>query len=124
MLLVIIATIVCDKSAPTLSARTTNAGRRFAVRKFESGNNTKTTSPWRQFIVGIHFWPIPILGERPEPSPKIGRFVLIDPFFAKIDPLSVRDQSHDDQRTLGSLQRLEQLHFPIAVDTFDRPHHR
>jgi hypothetical protein len=64
MLLVIIATTVWGKPAPNWSAWTTSAGRRFEVRKFESGNKTKTTSPRRQFIVGSHFGSIPVLGER------------------------------------------------------------
>ena len=63
MLLVIIATIVCGRCASSPSAWTTSAGRRFDVRKFESGNKTKTTSLRRQFIVGSHFGPVPILGK-------------------------------------------------------------
>src|ERR1019366_9035369 len=62
MLLVIIATIVCGRFAPSPSAWTTSAGRRLAVRRFESGNRTRTISPRRQFIVSSHFGPIPILG--------------------------------------------------------------
>ena len=74
MLLVIIATMVWGKPAPSWSAWTTSAGRRFDVRKFESGNKTKRTSPHRQLaggsacptccIVGSHFRSIPILGKR------------------------------------------------------------
>jgi len=47
MLLVIIATIVWERPAFRLSACTTNAGQRLAVRKFASGKSTKTTSPRR-----------------------------------------------------------------------------
>ena len=61
MLLVIIATTVWGKPAPSWSAWTTSAGRRFDVRKFESGNKTKMTSPRRQVIVGSHFRSIPVL---------------------------------------------------------------
>jgi hypothetical protein len=64
MLLVIIATIVCGKSVRNRSDWATSAGRLLDVRKFEPGNRTKTTSPRRQFIVGSHFRPIPILRER------------------------------------------------------------
>ena len=45
------------------SAWTTSAGRRFDVRRFESGKRTKTTSLRRQFIVGSHFGAVPILGK-------------------------------------------------------------
>jgi hypothetical protein len=64
MLLVIIATIVWGSPAPNSSACTINAGRRFAVCKFESGNKTRTISPRRQVIVDSHFGPIPIFGKR------------------------------------------------------------
>jgi hypothetical protein len=63
MLLEIIATIVCGSSAPSPSAWTTSEGLRFELRKFESGNKTRTTSPRRQFIVSSHFRPIPILSK-------------------------------------------------------------
>jgi hypothetical protein len=63
MLLVIIATMVWGKPAPRWSAWTTSAGRRFDVRKSESGNKTKRTSPRRQFIVGSHFRSIPVLSK-------------------------------------------------------------
>src|ERR1035437_8036845 len=63
MLLVIIATIVCGRCASSPSAWTPSAGRRFDIRRFESGNKTRTTSPRRQFIVGSHFGAVPILGK-------------------------------------------------------------
>jgi len=64
MLLVIIATTVRGNSAPRPSACTINAGRRFDVRRLESGNSTRTISPRRKIIVDSHFWPVPILRER------------------------------------------------------------
>jgi predicted LPLAT superfamily acyltransferase len=96
ILLVIIATIVCGRSAPSRSAWTINAGRRFEVRKFESGNRTKTTSPRGQFIVGSHFGPIPILGKLGKPSAQIGRLRFVYASVAKIDPLGGMDPRNND----------------------------
>ncbi len=96
MLLVIIATIVCGRSAPSRSAWTTSAGRRLDVSKFESGNRTKTTSPRWQFIVGSHFRPIPILGKWGQPAAQIGRLRFVDPSLTKIDRLGRMDPRHDD----------------------------
>jgi hypothetical protein len=44
-LLVIIATNTCGKPVCKVSAWTMSAERNLALRKFELGNNTKTTSP-------------------------------------------------------------------------------
>src|SRR6266536_5322980 len=77
MLLVIIATIVWGRSAPKSPAWTTSAGRRFDVRKFESGNRTKTMSPRWQFIVGSHFSSVPILGKRGQRTAQIGGLTLV-----------------------------------------------
>jgi hypothetical protein len=85
MLLVIMATIVWLSSAPSWSAWTTSAGLRFDVRKFESGNNTKTTSPRRQFIVSVHFGPIPVLCKWGQPAAQVGRLTVVDSPLAKID---------------------------------------
>ena len=54
------------------------------------------STPRRQFIVGRHFGPIPILGKRSEPTAQIGRLSLIDPAFAQIDRLRWMDPRHDD----------------------------
>jgi hypothetical protein len=67
---------VCRKAA----CRTT-AGRRFAVRKFESGYKTRTTSPRLNGIVDIHFRPVAILAEWLEPLTHIGHLLLIDAAF-------------------------------------------
>jgi hypothetical protein len=123
MLLVIIATTVWGKPALNWSAWTTSAGRRFDVRKFESGNKTKTTSPRRQFIVGRHFRSIPVLGKRSETVPQIGGLRRVDPTLAKVHRFGWMNPRHDDARTIGLVQRLQQLHLPVAVDSFDRLHH-
>jgi hypothetical protein len=101
MLLVIIATMVWGKPAPSWSAWTTSAGRRFDVGKFESGNKTKMTSPRWQFIVGSHFRSIPVLGKRSQAVPQIGGLRLVDPTFTKIDRLCRMNSRHDDARTFG-----------------------
>src|ERR1035437_2167494 len=107
MLLAIIATMVWGKPAPRLSARTTSARRRFDVRKFESGNKTKMTSPRRQFIVGSHFRPNPVLGKRSQAAPQIGGLRLVDPTFTKIQRRCRMNPRHDDARTFGLRQRLQ-----------------
>ena len=117
MLLVIIATMVWGKPAPGWSAWTTSAGRRFDVRKFESGNKTKMTSSRRQLaggsacptccIVGSHFRSIPVLGKRSQAVPQIGGLRLVDPTFTKIDRLCWMNPRHDDARTFGLRQRLQ-----------------
>ena len=107
MLLVIIATMVWGKPAPSWSAWTTSAGRRFDVRKFESGNKTKMTSPRRQFIVGSHFRSIPVLSKRSQAVPQIGGLRLVDPTFTKIHRLGWVNPRHDDARTFGLHQRLQ-----------------
>ena len=99
--------MVWGKPAPRLSAWTTSAGRRFDVRKFESANKTKMTSPRRQFIVGSHFRPIPVLGKRSQAVPQIGGLRLVDPTFAKIHRLCRMNPRHDDARTFGLRQRLQ-----------------
>ena len=63
---------------PSRSACTTKAGRRFAVRRLESGNRTKTTSPRRQFIVDSHRWAIRVFRESTQAPPKIGSLRRID----------------------------------------------
>src|SRR6266849_853548 len=94
MLLVIIATIVSGRSAPSRSAWTTSAGRRLDVLKFESGNRTRTTSPRRQFIVGSHLRPIPIFSKwrqspAPDRPPEIRRSLFHDDQPARQDePMS------------------------------------
>src|ERR1700731_2319345 len=95
MLLVIIATIVCGRSAPSRSAWTTSAGRRLDVRKFESGKRTWTTSPRRQFIVGGHLRPIPTFSKRRQPAAQIGRLRFVYPAFTKIDRIGRLDPRHD-----------------------------
>jgi hypothetical protein len=72
MLLVIIATMVWGKPATRWSAWTTSAGRRYDVRRFESGNRTRTISPRWQFIVDSHFGSIPVLGKRSQAVPQVG----------------------------------------------------
>jgi hypothetical protein len=69
-------------------------GRRFDVRRFESGNRTRTTSPRWQFIVDSHFWSIPVLGKRSQAAPQVGGLRLADPTFAEFE-------------------------LPVAVDPFD-----
>jgi hypothetical protein len=64
MLLVIIAKSVCGRFPSKSSASTIRAGRRFEVRKLESGKRTRTISPRRQVIVDGHLRPIPILRKR------------------------------------------------------------
>src|SRR5665647_2291219 len=107
MLLAIVATMVWGRPAPSWSAWTTSAGRRFDVRKFESGNKTKMTSPRRQFIVGSHFRPIPVLGKRSQAAPQIGGLRRVDPTFTKIHRLCWMNPHHDDARTFGLRQRLQ-----------------
>ena len=117
MLLAIVATMVWGRPAPSWSAWTTSAGRRFDVRKFESGNKTKMTSPrWQlaggsacptDFIVGGHFRSIPVLGKRSQTAPQIGGLSLVDPTFAKIHRLCRMNPRHDDTRTFGLRQRLQ-----------------
>ena len=68
----------------------TSAGRCLEVRRFESGNKTKTTSPRRQFIIGSHFRPIPILskfelGARANPQPEIHQCVFHEDQSARRD---------------------------------------
>src|ERR1039457_542316 len=119
VLLVIIATIVCARPAPSSSACTINAGRRFAVRKLESGNKTRTISPRRQVIVDSHFGPIPIFGERGQSPAQIGSLTFVDASFAKVDLLGRVNPRYDHARTLSFRERLHQLHLPVAVDPFD-----
>ncbi len=47
-------------------------------------------------IVGGHFGPIPILGERSQPAAQIGRLSLRDSSFTKIDRLGRMDPGHDN----------------------------
>lgn len=62
-LLEIIATIVCGRPVFRLSACTINAGRRFAVRRSELVNSTRTTSLFSKSIVNIHLGAIPVFRE-------------------------------------------------------------
>jgi hypothetical protein len=50
---------------------TTTTGRRLAVRKFESGNSTSTTSPRLSGIVGAHLRPIPVFAKGGQPVTKV-----------------------------------------------------
>jgi len=112
---VLLCTVPSEMLAPGIddliemrwSAWTTSAGRRFEVRKFESGNKIRTTSPRRQFIVGSHFRSIPVLGKRSETAPQIGGLRRVDPTFTKIHRLCWMNPRHDDARTFGLRQRLQ-----------------
>ncbi len=53
--------------------------RRLAVRRFESGNNTSTTSPRLKGIVDIHFRPLPVFGECCQSSSEIGSLLFVNP---------------------------------------------
>jgi hypothetical protein len=66
------------------------------VRKFESGNRTKTTSPRRQFIVCSHFGPSPILGKLGKPPAQVGRLRFVYTPLTKIDPLGGMDSRNND----------------------------
>src|SRR5580658_1109405 len=93
-------------SAPSGSAWTTKMGRRFALRRFESGNNTKTMSPRGQFIVSGHLGAIPILCKSGQAAAQVGGLRLVDSSFTKIDGMSGFYPRHNDARAPGLGQRL------------------
>src|SRR5688572_26937944 len=123
MLLVIMATIVCGKPVFRSSGMTTSAGRRFAVRRFESGNRTSTTSPYLKVIVRVHFRTLPIVLHALQPRAKVG--CLLGGYSArcKLDR-TVAGQKCDDHASFFSRRRrLEKLDLAVAIDAFDGSDH-
>jgi hypothetical protein len=123
MLLVIIATIVWGKPESNWSTCTTSAGRRFDVRRSESGNNTKTTSPRRQFIIRSHFRAIPILCKWGQPAAQFGRLGLVYSSLTKIHGTRRSNPRHDHAGAFCFGERFQQFYLSVAVDAFDRLHH-
>src|SRR5205085_2898447 len=77
ILLVIIATITWGKPVPRFSACTTNAGRRFAVRRLESGNKTGPPSPRLKGIVSFHLRALPIFREGLQTRTQVSHLFLV-----------------------------------------------
>ncbi len=108
---------------PSRSACTTRAGQRFAVRRLESGNRTKTTSPRRQFIVDSHLWAIPVFRESTQAVPKIGSLRRIDAESIKFHALCALNPRHNYTRTLCLIRQVRQFDFPVPVNAFQRCSH-
>src|SRR2546423_1812447 len=96
MLLVISARTVCEIPVLRPSAWTTRAGRRFAVRRSEFGNRTRTTSPRLKGIVNRHLRSIPILSHGPKLPSKLGGFVLADLVGSQVNQSGLRQEGDQD----------------------------
>src|SRR2546426_2720658 len=77
--------MVCSRPLRKSSRCRTSAGRRLAVRKSEFGNNTRTTSPRRVFIVDGSLRAIPVFGEGLQTGAKVGGLRLVDATSRQID---------------------------------------
>lgn len=119
MLLVIMATMVCGSPVSRSSGMITRAGRRFAVRRFESGKRTSTTSPYLKGIVGVHFRALPILFERFEPSAKTLGLLRADLPLSEIDRAIGWQERHDHAGFVGGRRRFQKLDFPVSIDAFN-----
>src|SRR5688572_24822176 len=119
MLLVIIATIVCGSPVFKLSGMMTSAGRRFAVRRFESGNRTSTTSPSLKGIVRVHFGALPIFLERLQPCAQVLGLLRADMPLSKINRSIGRQKCHDHARLVRRGSGFEEFDFAVTVNAFD-----
>src|SRR4051812_25679763 len=54
---------------------------------------------------------------------QIGSLRFVDASFAEIERLCRMNPRHDHARPLRFRQRLDQFHFPVTVDPFDRLNH-
>lgn len=116
-LLEIMARMIWGKPVCRLLACTTNAGRRFAVRRLESGYRTSTTSPRLYGIVDIHFRTIPVFSECLQSLAQVGCLSLVNSSFGQTH-LFGADERDDDLSFNPSGQWLEQLNSTVSKDAF------
>src|SRR6185295_13911745 len=129
-LLVIIATMTCERPVPRSSAWMTRTGRSLAVRRLESGKTTRATSPRLQpgprgvvVVIDVHLRTIPVRGESREPGSQLSRVRLVDPVRSEVDAVWLQE-GHQDRHFLVQVNRpLGQLDLALPVDAFDRPQH-
>src|SRR5438270_789430 len=119
MLLVIIATMVCGSPMFRSSDMTTTAGRRFAVRRFESGKRTRTTSPNLKGIVCVHFRALPVLLEGLQSGAKVLGLLRTDLPLGEIHRPIARQERHDHAGFTRGRRGFQKFDLSVSIDAFD-----
>src|ERR1051326_3444741 len=94
------------------------AGRRFAVRRFESGNKTSTTSPRLKGIVSPHLRALPTLREGSQARAQVRGLRFAPPAPLKVY-LASRQERHHDARPRNVGRRPQQFSLAVAADASD-----